>query len=341
MQDDVANDSPLPEEKELPADSVSQDAATPHDEPPSPEAAVEAGGDRPAGEEDAADLDMVLGYRAGDHSPDAPPDEGAPDREARDDLKAIIEALVFASPEPLTAKTLTRILDGEPKEDVEAAVTALQSDYQRKGGLQLVEVAGGLQIVTRPEFNDWVRRLFHERKTLRLSVQALETLAVIAYKQPITAPEVTEIRGVNTSGVLSTLLERRLVKIAGRKPVVGRPFLYATTREFLIRFGLKDLNDLPKMEDMADLLGFEAPAGLSEAVPRDVRLPLDDGEELRTTPAFSAPLSGESQEPWQGAPGEGEAVPESADPNSQPDATHSGHDEEDEHGARPGGPRIH
>jgi segregation and condensation protein B len=136
--------------------------------------------------------------------------------------------------------------------------------YAHSGGLQFVEVAGGYQIVTRPELHEWVRRLFHERTTQKLSVQALETLAVIAYKQPITAMEVTEIRGVNTTGVVGTLLERGLVKITGRKQVVGRPFLYGTTREFLDRFGLKDLTDLPKVEDMADALGFEPPTGLAQ-----------------------------------------------------------------------------
>ena len=98
---------------------------------------------------------------------------------------------------------------------------------------------------------------------------------MIAYKQPITALEITEIRGVNTIGVLSTLLERHLIKIVGRKNVVGRPFLYATTKEFLIRFGLKDLNDLPKIEDMAEALGFDPPAGLMERTPREDMLPLD------------------------------------------------------------------
>ena len=139
----------------------------------------------------------------------------------------------------------------------------------------MVEVAGGYQIVTRPELHEWVRRLFHERSSQKLTVQGLETLAVIAYKQPITALEITEIRGVNTSGVLSTLLERHLIKIVGRKNVVGRPFLYATTKEFLIRFGLKDLGDLPKIEDMAEALGFDPPAGLIEQTPREEMLPLD------------------------------------------------------------------
>jgi segregation and condensation protein B len=181
-----------------------------------------------------------------------------------DDLKPIIEALIFASPDPLTPKMLFKLLENEPKEDVESALEALKHDYNRPGGLQLVEVAGGFQIVTRPELNEWVRRLFHERSTQRLSVQALETLAVIAYKQPITGPEIAEIRGVNTAGVLSTLIERQLIKIVGRKPVVGRPFMYSTTREFLIRFGLRDLTDLPKIEEMAEALGFEVPAGLAQ-----------------------------------------------------------------------------
>jgi segregation and condensation protein B len=197
------------------------------------------------------------------------------------ELKAILEALIFASPEPLTPKAIYKLLDTEPREDVQAALAELKGDYERPGGLQLVEVAGGLQIVTRPDLQDWVRRLFHERTTQKLSVQALETLAVIAYKQPITALEITEVRGVNTSGVLNTLLERHLIKIVGRKQVVGRPFLYATTREFLIRFGLNDLGDLPKVEDMAEALGFEVPL-LVEQTPIESMLPLDEPDPEET-----------------------------------------------------------
>ena len=137
------------------------------------------------------------------------------------DLKAIVEALIFASPEPVTLKTLVKLLDTEPKEDILAAIDALKQDYDGPGGLQMVEVAGGYQIVTRPELHEWVRRLFHERTTQKLSVASLETLAVIAYKQPVTAPEIAEIRGVNTAGVLGTLIERKLIKIVGRKQVVG------------------------------------------------------------------------------------------------------------------------
>jgi segregation and condensation protein B len=184
------------------------------------------------------------------------------------DLKAIVEALIFASPEPVTLKALVKLLDTEPKEDIVAAIDALRLEYDQPGGLQMVEVAGGYQIVTRPELHEWVRRLFHERTTQKLSVAALETLAVVAYKQPITAPEIADIRGVNTAGVLGTLVERKLIRIAGRKPVVGRPFLYGTTREFLTRFGLNDLSDLPKVEDMSELLGFDLPASVSEPAPQ-------------------------------------------------------------------------
>jgi segregation and condensation protein B len=196
------------------------------------------------------------------------------------ELKAIIEALMFASPEPLTLKALLKLLDTEPKEEIEAAIAALKQDYDRPGGLQIVEVAGGYQIVTRPELHEWVRRLFHERTTQKLSVAALETLAVVAYRQPVTAPEIAEIRGVNTAGVLGTLVERHLVKVVGRKQVVGRPFLYGTTREFLERFGLNDLSDLPKVEDVSELLGFELPEAVSAPQPQTPLPfePSDDGE---------------------------------------------------------------
>jgi len=131
--------------------------------------------------------------------------------------------------------------------------------------------------VTRSDLHEWVRQLFHERMTQRLTVQALETLAVIAYRQPITALEITEVRGVNTSGVPNTLLERHLIKIVGRKQVVGRPFMYSTTKEFLIRFGLNELGDLPKVEDMAEALGIETPL-LVEQTPSEDALPLEEPE---------------------------------------------------------------
>jgi segregation and condensation protein B len=216
--------------------------------------------------EAVASVDETAPAPEGEERPRLPPDQ----------LLGIVEALVFASPEPLTLKMLTKLLADEPQEDVAAAVQALSQQYDRPGGLHVVEIAGGYQITTRPECHEWVRRLFHERTTQKLSVQALETLAVVAYKQPITAAEIGEIRGVNTSGVLSTLLERHLIKIVGRKNVIGRPFLYGSTREFLIRFGLKDLTDLPRVEDMAQALGFDAPAILRERSVTEEMLPLEE-----------------------------------------------------------------
>lgn len=230
------------------------------------------------------------------------------------EVKAIVEALIFASPDPLTPKSLLKLLDSEPKEDVLAALEELKVDYERQSGLQLVEVAGGFQIVTRPDLHEWVRRLFHERSTQKLSVQALESLAVIAYRQPITAIEITEIRGVNTSGVLNTLLERHLVKIVGRKQVVGRPFMYATTKEFLIRFGLKDLSDLPKVEDMAESLGIESRL-LVEQTPPEEQLPLSepDGEDL----PFDASASDSTLDDAAGEPLDDSPAPSDDEPGPE------------------------
>lgn len=243
-------------------------------------------------DDDAADDDAAVEAFAGDgagfegdghaHVDVAPVDASEAqlavrDTASYDHLKPIIEALIFASPEPLTPKTLFKLLESEPKEDVETALALLKQDYDHPGGLQLVEVAGGYQIVTRPELHEYVRRLFHERTSQKLSVQALETLAVIAYRQPVTAPEITEIRGVNTSGVLNTLVDRKLVKIVGRKDVVGRPFMYATTRDFLDKFGLNDISDLPKVEDLADVLGFEPPS-LDSGEPEATSLAFDFGD---------------------------------------------------------------
>lgn len=216
---------------------------------------------------DGRDGQDGIAGQAGEHVGAAP--------RASAELKAIVEALIFASPDPLTLKQICKLLDSEPKEDVEAAIAEVKKDYDRPGGLQFVEIAGGYQIATRPDLHEWVRRLFHERSTQKLTAQGLETLAVIAYRQPITALEITEVRGVNTSGVLNTLLERHLIKIVGRKQVVGRPFLYATTKEFLIRFGLNDLSDLPKVEDMAEALGLETPILVEQATPEEA-LPAEE-----------------------------------------------------------------
>jgi len=232
------------------------------------------GQDRREGQDGQDGLEGADGQARREANESVPDGESLPNRGGAE-LKAVLEALIFASPDPLTPKAMFKLLDTEPREDVLAALAELKQEYERPGGLQIVEVAGGFQIVTRPDLHEWVRRLFHERTTQKLTVQALETLAVIAYRQPITAAEITEVRGVNTSGVLNTLLERHLIKIVGRKQVVGRPFMYATTKDFLIRFGLNDLTDLPKVEDMAEALGLDAPL-LTEQSPSEEMLPLEE-----------------------------------------------------------------
>ena len=200
------------------------------------------------------------------------------------EVRAVLEALVFASPHPVTPREITRVMGGVAREAWQAALEELKAEYTRDGrGLQLVEVAGGWQITTRPEYNDWVREMLDPKSPTRLSIQALETLAVIAYKQPVTLPEIIELRGVKSGGVLKTLLEKRLIRITGRKPVVGRPMLYGTTKEFLLHFGLRDLAELPKIEEFAEVLGEEVDvAGLKRAIeaPRPVEIPLaEDAEE--------------------------------------------------------------
>ncbi|MGH9322159.1 MAG: SMC-Scp complex subunit ScpB [Vicinamibacteria bacterium] len=173
------------------------------------------------------------------------------------EVQASVEALFYASAEPLSAKDLKKALP-EAGDKIRPALELLKELYQRDGrGLQLVEVAGGFQITTRPEYHEVVSRIFESPKPARLSIQALETLAVIAYRQPVTVPEIMDLRGVRSPGVVRTLLERKLVRIVGRKNVVGRPLMYGTTKEFLLRFGLKDLKDLPQLKDMSEVFGDE------------------------------------------------------------------------------------
>ncbi len=202
------------------------------------------------------------------------------------EMRAVLEALIFASAQPITPKEIGQVLGGVPREDWQKALEELRADYARdERGLQLVEIAGGWQITTRPEYNDWVRELLDPKTPTRLSIQALETLAVIAYKQPVTLPEIIELRGVKSGGVIKTLLEKRLIRILGRKEVVGRPILYGTTRQFLLHFGLKDLGELPQIEEFAEVLGEEVDvAGLKRAIqaPRPAEVPLTEEGDAST-----------------------------------------------------------
>ena len=169
------------------------------------------------------------------------------------ELVAVAEALIFVSDEPITAKLLAEVLD-EDRDAIEAAVIELQKEYEsRESGLQIREIAGGWQIATRTELHEDVRKFLKTRPSAKLSLASLETLAVIAYKQPVTVPEILEIRGVQSASAIKTLLEKRLIVTKGHKETVGRPMQYGTSKEFLIQFGLKDLTELPSIEDFEDL----------------------------------------------------------------------------------------
>ncbi|HUO86449.1 MAG TPA: SMC-Scp complex subunit ScpB [Thermoanaerobaculia bacterium] len=182
----------------------------------------------------------------------------------RAEMEAAVEAVLFVSSEPVPRERLAEIFDEGEREAVPEVIDAVVARYavSTGRGVFVEEVAGGLRLVTRPEMNPWLRRFFEVTGRQKLSMAAIETLAIIAYRQPMTAPEVQDLRGVNPSGVLKTLLERRLLRIAGRKEVVGRPFLYATTREFLVHFGLKSLKDLPDLEDLDE--AFEEGGDIGE-----------------------------------------------------------------------------
>ena len=182
-------------------------------------------------------------------------------------LKAQLEAIVYAAETPITTEQLVQLVkesltakgaadDADVKSRVRAALEELVADYgSRDHGIEIRQVAGGYRISTKPEQHEMVRSFAKSLKPpIRLSLPALETLAVIAYKQPATVPEINEIRGVDSGGVIATLLDRKLITTAGRKQVIGRPILYKTTKEFLMRFGLKDVNELPSMEEFEKLV---------------------------------------------------------------------------------------
>lgn len=170
------------------------------------------------------------------------------------EIISMVEALIFVADEPLTVKTLAEVLD-EDRETIESAIEELKNEYeQREGGLQLREIAGGWQISTRTEFHEEIRKFLKTRPSAKLSLAALETLAVIAYKQPATIPEILEIRGVQSASAIKTLLDKRLIVAKGRKETVGKPMQYGTSKDFLIQFGLKDLSELPNIEDFEDLV---------------------------------------------------------------------------------------
>jgi segregation and condensation protein B len=185
-------------------------------------------------------------------------------------LKALIEAIIYVAPEPVSLDAILKTLTGEERERVKAKLEELVADFQQvQHGIQVRQVAAGYKFSSKPEHHEVLRKFVKSLKPpLRLSRPALETLAVIAYRQPVTLPEIDEIRGVDCGGVIHTLLDKRLVVTAGRKSVVGRPILYRTSRDFLVHFGLKDVSELPSLREFEELakraLGSEWAAAETE-----------------------------------------------------------------------------
>ena len=194
----------------------------------------------------------------------------------------VVEALLFASDTPVEADRIAEVLDLESPAAAREVVEALRARLEAEGrALQVMEVGGGFRLVTRPDVAPWLVKLARSRTRSRLSRPALETLAIIGYRQPVSRPEVDAVRGVNSEAVLDNLLERRMIRIAGRKESPGRPFLYETTREFLVAFGLRDLGDLPKVE--GELIVPE----LAEAAAAQLADPGPEQEEVTAAPDSS------------------------------------------------------
>ena len=184
----------------------------------------------------------------------APPDRERARETSGEKILPAVEAVLFSSPRPVREKDLVELLEATPQAVAEALRSLADRTDLPERGVRVEKVAGGWRFVTRPEFDALLRKFHEVTERSRLSLAALETLAIIAYRQPITLPEIQEIRGVNSASVLKTLFERKLITTAGKKPVVGTPFLYRTTQDFLVRFGLNELDELPRPEDLdADL----------------------------------------------------------------------------------------
>ena len=174
---------------------------------------------------------------------------------SENNVKSVIEALLFASEKPLTIEQVKKVLGNLESNEIRKILDELKSEYAEDNrGICITEVAGGFQMITSPNFATFLKKLYKERHLERLSKPALETLAIIAYKQPLTKLEIESLRNVNVDGVMKNLLDKTLIRICGRKKAPGRPFVFGTTRQFLEYFGLKSLDELPKMEDFSNLV---------------------------------------------------------------------------------------
>jgi len=226
------------------------------------------------------------------------------------ELKGALEAIIYAADEPATLDQIANAV-GEEKQAVRAALDEMIASYAGEDrGVEIRAVAGGYKFYTKPQHHDVVRRFIKSlRPPLRLTMPALETLAVISYRQPVTGPEIQEIRGVNVSGVIKTLLEKRLITTAGRKPVIGRPILYRTSKEFLMRFGLSDLDELPSLKEFEQLA--RAALGSDEGI-----APIEPATE--SLDAANAPDAGDTVPAAAASSSEGSEVPRPAPLESSP-----------------------
>ena len=235
------------------------------------------------------------------------------------ELKSALEAIIYAADEPATVEQLAAAV-GEEKHIVRSALDELVASYAAdERGMEIRAVAGGYRVYTKPQHHDLVRRFIKSlRPPLRLTMPALETLAVIAYKQPVTQPEIQEIRGVNCAGVIETLLEKRLVTTAGRKQVIGRPILYRTSKDFLMRFGLSDVDELPSLKEF-EALAREALGADDGIAASQEEGEIAEGEALETgAVAEDAALEAEPEAGMDSAAASpSESAPEAADVETQ------------------------
>lgn len=237
-------------------------------------------------------------------------------------VKAAVEAALFASERPLTLAQMTAALEGAERKVVHQVLDELRVEYDEQGrGFRLAEIAEGWQLLTRPSHASVIRRLHRIKSANRLTRPALETLAIIAYKQPLTKAEIEAIRGVGSDGVMQNLLERRLVRTVGRKDAVGRPLLYGSTREFLQAFGLKDLGELPKLTELKELLRQE-PEGELWEVGEDGKLHEKGMDDLRNLDGPFAPLP-----PSEEAQAAAQNVTDAGDEDDEPDEEEDDEDE--------------
>lgn len=292
-QNEVAQNEDLQSEvpPEIPPDEV-----PPAEEPPT----------------DQSDQTVAISFSAEEIlGGDSPEPDSAPVSVADAQLLAVLEAIIYVTDEPLTLDQIAEAT-GQPRERISGLLEQLCAEYDRpERGLSIREIAGGFRMTTKAEHHEAVRRFVRNlNPPVKLSLPALETLAVIAYKQPITAPEIMEIRGVQGAGVLKTLLDRKLIAVAGRKQVVGKPILYKTTKEFLVQFGLKNLQELPTLKEFQELgsLSGGEPEGPVQANLIEMPGP-SDPEELAEE-SLSAETPGEEETTYNAVAGD---APEGAE----------------------------